>query len=135
MDRSRCPELNNHASIVSKAFCRLHNDKYTKYSANKNCVNRDDHIKGTSHRHKKSDLLIICAVNTGMRRGEILGLKWSQIRGGFIYLHKTKTKEKSEIPINDELEILLNVRNQHRNTYLLIKVNGLKISKRRSKQP
>ena len=127
MDRSRCPELNNHASIVSKAFCRLHNDKYTKYSANKNCVNRDDHIKGTSHRHKKSDLLIICAVNTGMRRGEILGLKWSQIRGGFIYLHKTKTKEKSEIPINDELEILLNVRIQHRNTYLLIKVNGLKI--------
>ncbi len=51
--------------------------------------------------------IIICAINTGMRRGEILNLKWSQIRGGFIYLQKgTKTKEKREIPINDELEIL-----------------------------
>ena len=50
--------------------------------------------------------IIICAVNTGMRRGEILGLRWSQVRGGFIYLQKTKTKEKREIPINDELAIL-----------------------------
>ena len=32
--------------------------------------------------------IIICAVNTGMRRGEILNLKWSQIRGGFISLQK-----------------------------------------------
>jgi integrase len=51
--------------------------------------------------------IIICAINTGMRRGEILGLKWSQVRGGFIYLQKgVKTKERREIPINDELEML-----------------------------
>jgi integrase len=50
--------------------------------------------------------IIICAINTGMRRGEILSLKWGQIREGFIYLQKTKTKEKREIPVNDELEIL-----------------------------
>lgn len=31
-------------------------------------------------------------------------LKWKQIRNGFIYLEKTKTKNKREIPINDELE-------------------------------
>ena len=30
----------------------------------------------------------------------------SWCRGGFIYLQKTKTKEKHEIPINDELKIL-----------------------------
>jgi integrase len=42
-----------------------------------------------------------------MRRGEILNLKWSQIRGGFIYLQKgVKTKERREIPISDELDIL-----------------------------
>jgi integrase len=51
--------------------------------------------------------IIICAINTGMRRGEILNLKWSQVRGGFIYLQKgIKTKERREIPINDELAIL-----------------------------
>jgi integrase len=51
--------------------------------------------------------IIICAINTGMRRGEILSLKWSQVRGGFIYLQKgVKTKERREIPINDELDIL-----------------------------
>jgi integrase len=42
-----------------------------------------------------------------MRIGEILNLKWRQIRGGFIYLQRgTKIKEKREIPINDELDIL-----------------------------
>jgi integrase len=41
-----------------------------------------------------------------MRKGEILSLKWGQIRNGFIYLEKTKTKTKREIPINEELERL-----------------------------
>lgn len=39
-----------------------------------------------------------------MRKGEILGLKWEQIRNGFIYLDKTKTNEARQIPINDELK-------------------------------
>jgi integrase len=47
--------------------------------------------------------IVECAVNTGMRRGEILGLKWDQIRNGFIYLQKTKTDESREIPVNDAL--------------------------------
>jgi integrase len=68
----------------------------------------DDEIKRlleNSPPHLKD--IIICAINTGMRKGEILNLKWSQIRGGFIYLQKgVKTKERREIPINDELEIL-----------------------------
>ena len=51
--------------------------------------------------------IIVCAVNTGMRRGEILTLKWNQIRNGFIYLQKTKTKESRQIPINKDLETLL----------------------------
>ena len=50
--------------------------------------------------------IVECAILTGMRRGEILSLKWSQIRNGFIYLEKTKTNEARQIPINDDLEKL-----------------------------
>jgi hypothetical protein len=38
------------ASIMAIAFCGLNNDKYTKYSHHKNCVFRDNSLKGTSHR-------------------------------------------------------------------------------------
>ena len=50
--------------------------------------------------------IVTCALNTGMRRGEILSLKWTQIRNGFIYLQKTKTDEPRQIPINEALEAL-----------------------------
>lgn len=47
--------------------------------------------------------IAICALNTGMRRGELLGLKWNQINNGFIYLRETKTNESRQIPINKTL--------------------------------
>jgi len=50
--------------------------------------------------------IVECAINTGMRRGEILRLKWRQIRNGFIYLRKTKTKNARQIPVNEDLEAL-----------------------------
>ena len=51
--------------------------------------------------------IVSCAILTGMRRGEILSLKWDQIRGGFIYLEKTKTNEARQIPISEVLEAIL----------------------------
>ena len=50
--------------------------------------------------------IVVCALNSGMRQGEILSLKWSQIRNGFIYLTKTKTNEARQIPINDDLTLM-----------------------------
>lgn len=54
--------------------------------------------------------VVITALNTGMRRGEILNLKWSQIdlKNGFILLDtNTKTGRKREIPINATLRATL----------------------------
>ena len=54
--------------------------------------------------------IVITALNTGMRRGEILGLKWDEhidLRHGFILLNKTKNGERREIPINDTLRSVL----------------------------
>lgn len=50
--------------------------------------------------------IVITALNTGMRRGEILSLKWEQVglKHGFISLEDTKSGEGREIPINDALK-------------------------------
>lgn len=54
--------------------------------------------------------IIVCAINTGMRKAEILSLKWNQegdkeshIKNGQIYLFVTKSDTPREIPINDDL--------------------------------
>lgn len=53
--------------------------------------------------------IVITALNTGMRRGEVLGLKWDQVdlKHGFILLDITKNGERREIPINDTLRGVL----------------------------
>lgn len=49
--------------------------------------------------------IIECVLYTGMRRKEVLTLKWHQIRNGWIYLEDSKTG-KGKIPISDNLQIL-----------------------------
>ncbi|GAX62381.1 site specific recombinase [Candidatus Scalindua japonica] len=52
--------------------------------------------------------IVTIALHTGMRRGEILGLKWEQVdlKHGFILLDISKNGERREIPINTTLEYL-----------------------------
>lgn len=57
--------------------------------------------------------IVEVALLTGMRRGELLGLKWDQIRNGFIYLTETKSGKARQIPINDRLaEVFKEVRRE-----------------------
>lgn len=53
--------------------------------------------------------IIITALNTGMRKSEILNLTWNQVdfKHGFIYLERTKNNERREIPLNDTMKALL----------------------------
>lgn len=46
-------------------------------------------------------LLVVLALSTGMRRGEIKRLKWEQVdlNKGVIILHHTKNKERRRVPI------------------------------------
>src|SRR5665647_1140084 len=46
--------------------------------------------------------IVIFALNTGCRRGEILGLTWDRVdlQHGLVLLDKTKNGKRREIPIN-----------------------------------
>ena len=58
--------------------------------------------------------LIIMALNTGMRRGEIFNLKWEQVdlKHGFVLLDVTKNGDRREIPINRTLRETLETLHQ-----------------------
>jgi integrase len=53
--------------------------------------------------------IVVTALNTSMRKGEILNLKWDNIdfKTGFIYLEKTKNIYRRKIPINETLSKML----------------------------
>jgi integrase len=45
--------------------------------------------------------VVVLAISTGMRQGEIMGLKWEDvdINNGFIILHETKNGERRRVPL------------------------------------
>lgn len=74
--------------------------------------------------------VVFAALHTGMRRGEILKLKWEAIRAGYIYLTETKTGEGREIPVSDDLADLFKTLRQEnglRSPYVFLGRDGKRI--------
>ena len=71
--------------------------------------------------------IVDCALNTGMRKGEILSLKWGQIKNGMIYLRKTKTDEPRQIPINDALQVVFDDLKKHGEPSNVKRLDGKKV--------
>ncbi|MCL6622894.1 MAG: site-specific integrase, partial [Syntrophobacterales bacterium] len=70
------------------------------------------------------------ALHTGMRKGELLNLRWDQIRDGFIYLTETKSGKARQIPVSDRAaQVLreLQIRNQWKSPYVFIGPNGKRL--------
>ncbi len=88
---------------IRKVKMLQENNKRLRYLSKEECqilINAcDPHLKP----------IIITALNTGMRKSEILNLRWDNIdfNHGFILLDKTKNGERREIPINVTLRNVL----------------------------
>lgn len=84
--------------------------------------NEEIRLIDASCEHLKS--ILIAALNTGMRRGEILNLKWSQIdfKARMIRIERTKSGNMRFIPINSPiLHELINLKSRrNRNEYVFI---------------
>ena len=72
--------------------------------------------------------IVISALNTGMRKQEILSLEWERnidLKHGFILLDVTKNGERREIPINRTLrDALKNLVRRFDSPYVFIDGNG-----------
>jgi integrase len=79
------------------------NNRRLRYLSQPECEALIDNCQG----HTKA--IVTMALNTGMRKGEILSLKWENVdlRHGFILLEKTKNGDRREIPINPTLRGVL----------------------------
>ena len=71
--------------------------------------------------------IVVVALNTGMRRGEILGLKWRDvdIKRSILYLHNTKNGDKREVPINEHVKtVFIETRKNPQSDYIFCKKDG-----------
>jgi integrase len=74
--------------------------------------------------------IVTLAIFTGMRRGEILGLKWSEVdyRRSIITLLDTKNGDKRELPMNDQVSMaLINIKKHPESAYIFCYDNGERI--------
>ncbi len=79
------------------------NNKRLRYLSKDECRTLLSHCKGYLRP------VVVMALNTGMRKEEILSLKWDNVdmTHGSIRLDVTKNGERREVPINDALRVTL----------------------------
>jgi len=71
--------------------------------------------------------IVELALHTGMRKGELLNLKWDQVRDGFIYLKETKSGKSRQIPCDARAaQVLkkLQIRNKWKSPHICIGPDG-----------
>ena len=58
--------------------------------------------------------VVIFALNTGLRRGEIFGLRWTEVdwSRNFIHVTNTKTGKSRIVPLNDATRAVLRQRQE-----------------------
>jgi len=74
--------------------------------------------------------VVILAVNTGMRHGEIFNLKWHDVdfKRDVICLLETKSGEKREVPMNEVVKNeLIKVRKHPKSPYIFCHPNGERV--------
>jgi integrase len=74
--------------------------------------------------------ILLIAVSTGMRRGEVLNLRWEDIdfKTGVIFVRDSKSYESRAIPMSENLkEALMELRKDSDNEYLFCNLDGTPI--------
>ena len=108
----------NPAKNIKKLKERNHRLRYLTKEEIKNLYNASaDHLRP----------ILIVALNTGMRKSEILNLKWEDIdfHQKIIYIMNTKNNEKREIPINQVVfDSLLKVKKHPDSPYVFCNKDG-----------
>ena len=72
--------------------------------------------------------IVTLAVNTGMRRGEILGLKWDNVdlRNGYLLVEDSKNGDRREVPINGAVrDVLSKIIRRINSTYVFSDERGM----------
>lgn len=84
------------AKRVKKVKLSPENNRRLRYLSTEEC----SRLLAACDKHLKP--IVVFALNTGCRRGEILGLKWENVdmKHGFIHLTETKSGKRREIPMN-----------------------------------
>ncbi|MDE2010364.1 MAG: site-specific integrase [Candidatus Omnitrophica bacterium] len=72
-------------------------------------LEQEEIVKLLTNANKKLRPILVVALNTGMRRGEIFGLKWhdADFKRNTIHLYNTKNGEKREVDMNEQVKTAL----------------------------